>query len=136
MNQKTIVIIDDNAGCVGLISQCIETEFPSAKIKTFLNPKLALSYYSEGENVDLIISDFQMPDINGVQLMHETRRFPQYADVPYIYVTGDVAALRIMLSAFGENPSQTTILEKPLNCGRILEAVAPILLKNNHPLNG
>jgi diguanylate cyclase (GGDEF)-like protein len=38
---------------------------------------------------DLILCDIMMPDINGIDLMSETRKIPDYRDIPFIFVTGN-----------------------------------------------
>ncbi|MDW8466242.1 MAG: response regulator [Chloroherpetonaceae bacterium] len=38
-------------------------------------------------NVDLIISDLEMPRMNGFELVSEIRKMPEYQDLPIIIVT-------------------------------------------------
>ena len=39
------------------------------------------------ENVDLIITDINMPDINGLELISFVKGHPQYKDIPMIVVS-------------------------------------------------
>lgn len=41
----------------------------------------------EIEKVDLIISDFNMPKVNGMELLNEIKKSPAFSNIPVIFLT-------------------------------------------------
>ncbi len=83
-NQSTIVIVDDEEIVLTSLSSflTLETEYT---VETFESPKKALEYIKENE-INLVISDYLMPDMNGIEFLSEVRKLkPQ---VPRIILTG------------------------------------------------
>ena len=69
------------------------------------NPKTALSLFAEaienGSPFDLIVTDFKMPDLNGIELIDRLRRL--HATVPVILISGFVDALGLTERSTGAN---------------------------------
>ena len=42
----------------------------------------------ESEHFDTIISDYQMPEMNGIEFLEVVRKSGKYADIPFILFTG------------------------------------------------
>ena len=42
----------------------------------------------ESEHFDVVISDYQMPDMNGIEFLEVVRKSEKYADTPFIIFTG------------------------------------------------
>ncbi len=85
-----IVIVDD----FPLTLQFIEYHLQLAGFKnltTFENPLDVLSYMQKGNNPYLIITDFQMPYLNGVQLLNQIKN--TFGFFPSIITTADCSAL-------------------------------------------
>jgi len=83
-NQSTIVIVDDEEIVLTSLKSflTLETEY---NVETFESPKKALEYITENE-INLVISDYLMPDMNGIEFLSEVRKMkPQ---VPRIILTG------------------------------------------------
>ncbi|MGH7716090.1 MAG: response regulator, partial [Vulcanimicrobiaceae bacterium] len=58
------------------------------EIMTFSSPVEALEY-SQDHEPDLLIVDFRMPEMDGVQLIQHFRTIPNYLDIPIIMLTGE-----------------------------------------------
>ena len=69
---------------------------------------------------DLLILDFVLPDMDGLQLLDEVRRKIGAPDVPAIIVTGMVSRLEELRARAG---GSTHFLAKPVDPSRLLEVV-------------
>jgi signal transduction histidine kinase len=56
-------------------------------VKTFTCGLDALNFIRDNQNIQLILSDMNMPDINGLELIHQLKS--EIADIPIIILTGN-----------------------------------------------
>mgnify|MGYP000147267781 CR=1 FL=1 len=81
------------------------------------------------ERFDLIITDINMPDINGLELISFVRNNPEYAHIPLIVVTTERSERdREKGLALGADE----YLVKPINPEELQELVRKYLRLNNH----
>jgi len=77
------MIVDDNQDVLLLMSE-IAAQFSDAEIVCFNSPRAALAAFEAApENFELVITDFEMPGMNGVELR---RRFHAISPVVKILV--------------------------------------------------
>jgi len=75
----------------------------------------------EGQDVDLIITDWNMPEMNGGQLVIELRKHPSFKDKPILMITTrgmkeDVlTAVRIGVNGYIVKPFTPEILKKKID---------------------
>lgn len=78
----------------------------------------------QAEKMDLIISDWHMPRMNGVELLRRVRGSEETKDIPFIMMTGDASAagvqmaLRLQVNDLLLKPFSLELLEKKI--GRIM----------------
>lgn len=111
MKYKNIqaVSIDDNQQNLMLV-EAYANEIGVENVKNFLNPIEALEFLKTND-VDIVFIDYMMPELNGVELIQEYRKYNK--DVPIIMITavGDDEDLRIDALEKGA----TDFLKKPLD---------------------
>jgi DNA-binding NtrC family response regulator len=80
----TIVIVDDEDMVLTSLNSflSLETEYT---IKSFLNPKEALQFIEQND-VDLVLSDYLMPEMDGITFLGEVRKL--HPNVPRVILTG------------------------------------------------
>ena len=84
MNKGKIVVVDDEKIVTSAFSTLLKVEgFSDAHF--FNNPKEALEYLSEN-TPDLVISDFLMPEMNGLEFLAEVKKI--HPEVSRILLTG------------------------------------------------
>jgi DNA-binding NtrC family response regulator len=84
-NEKpTVVIVDDEEMVLTSLSSFLNLE-TDYDVKTFTSAKDALSYVQNG-SVDLVISDYLMPEMNGIEFLAKVRELKPH--VPRIILTG------------------------------------------------
>lgn len=86
MRKYRALIIDDMLFMRELISRSIRTAFPDIEPETAINGeeakrKIDLVAY------DIILCDWELPDIKGNELLRWLREHPIYKDVPFVMVT-------------------------------------------------
>ena len=108
---SSVVIVDDQGVNRKVLTSLAATLEPDVQVKAFGDPWQALSYIRE-HTPDLLITDYQMPTMNGAELIRRFRSVPECRDVPAVVVTAyeDVAFRATALDA-GAND----FLLSPLN---------------------
>jgi len=84
MNQKQhILIVDDCRTNLVLLKEVLSDEY---QVSNFLDPLKALESFISG-SYDLIISDFMMPEMSGIELLEKVRQANSY--VPFLIITAN-----------------------------------------------
>jgi two-component system chemotaxis response regulator CheY len=82
----SVLVVDDQQSMRG-ICRYILTQLGFTNIVEAKNGREALSKL-EKQNVDLIISDWNMEDVDGLTLLRVIRKHPRTAALPFIMATG------------------------------------------------
>ncbi len=83
INELNILVVEDNLDMRNYIAGHISKDY---NVIQATNGKEGLSKVEES-TPDLIISDLMMPEMDGVQFLHEVRNNKQTADIPFILLT-------------------------------------------------
>ena len=68
MSDYKIAIVDDDLLMTEIIREHLEMA-GFTRVKTYSEPHVLLSEMSRGEYVDIVVTDFNMPEMNGVELL-------------------------------------------------------------------
>lgn len=85
-DQIRIMVVDDMSTSRGLITQALDA-FGIRNVTTAENGLDALKSIS-ARPVHLVISDYNMPEMDGLQLLHHLRAAPKTKGVGFILITG------------------------------------------------
>lgn len=83
---QSILIVEDSATMRSLLASSLEELEVPVKIVEAESGFEALRFLPR-EDFDLIVTDINMPDINGLELVSFIRRNEKYADIPLIIVS-------------------------------------------------
>lgn len=109
---KRVLLVDDSATARMLIRRCIEIGgWADAEFIEAVNGKDALEKI-EGQEVDLLVTDLNMPEMDGAEMLREIRKIDRYKDLPCAVVTstGNEAKEQELREA-----GATAILSKPIS---------------------
>ena len=108
---SSVVIVDDQGVNRKVLTSLASTLEADVQVMAFGDPLQALSYIRE-HTPDLLITDYQMPTMNGAELIRLFRSVPDCRDVPAVVVTAyeDVAFRETALDA-----GATDFILSPLN---------------------
>jgi len=82
----SVLVVDDSPASRAVLVAALE-EFAGVAVITARGGFEALKLLPK-HRFDLIITDIQMPDINGLELINFVKKNPNYRDTPLFVVTG------------------------------------------------
>jgi CheY-like chemotaxis protein len=77
-----VLVVDDNEGDLGLLAEAVRSEAPALEILAFTSGKAALEYLRAGNQVHLILSDLNMPTMNGTEFFSHLVDDARFKSVP------------------------------------------------------
>ena len=120
MAKKRILVVDDLAIFREPIAATLEAQ--GFKIITACNGKEALqTIQTQVHPFNLLIIDFAMPEMNGLKLIDEAKKYPQAKDASVIFLT-DIADKEIVLRAY-QAGAHDYILKSDFSVASLLEKV-------------
>jgi len=118
-----ILVVDDDEGIRDNIADLLGTE--DYRVIVASNANEAMDRLA-AEDVDLLLTDFQMPGRNGVELIEAARTTKK--DLPAILMT---AYLYVYEQIDEERRKAISLLRKPFDADEVLRLVAEGVRKNN-----
>jgi two-component system chemotaxis response regulator CheY len=82
----------------------------------------------KSNNIDIIISDWTMPNVTGIELLEAVRKNPDLKDIPFIMLT--VEARKNNVQTAGVNHVSDYII-KPFSANTLLKKVADVLRRRS-----
>ena len=82
---RTIMLVDDSATILLSISSILSKA--GYAVEKAANAEEALRKFTAGTKVDLLITDLNMPGMNGIELIREVRKLPAYKFMPILFLT-------------------------------------------------
>ncbi|MBB4801208.1 signal transduction histidine kinase/FixJ family two-component response regulator [Flavobacterium nitrogenifigens] len=128
IKKQTFIVVDDDINLLNLTSGVLKQE--QHQVFSFSNPAKALETI-ENTPFDFVITDIQMPGIDGFQLLEKLRELPIYKNQPVIALTGRTD---LDLSVY-KNAGFTTVVKKPYSPKILLETIQHILDHEEIPEN-
>lgn len=80
--------------------------------------------YAQGQAVDLVLSDVNMPNMNGIELCRSLRQLPSYKFTPILMLTTESAGDKKME---GKSAGATGWIVKPFNPDQLLSTIKKVL---------
>lgn len=84
--KKNVLIIDDQSTGRTILEKVIQQISDNLEVAAFGNPNEALLWIDE-HDPDLIITDYRMPEMNGVEFIRALRLKPRCENVPVMMIT-------------------------------------------------
>ncbi|MDN0077006.1 response regulator [Crenobacter sp. SG2303] len=82
---KTIFLVDDSATILLSVSSILTKA--GYAVEKAGNAGEALQQFHKGIKTDLLITDLNMPGMNGIELIQEVRKLPSYRFMPILFLT-------------------------------------------------
>ncbi len=114
-----VLLIDDDPLQLSMMEAMLDN--PSLSVTACSHPD-ELFIHLQQQQYDVIITDIQMPAMNGIDLINKIKEFPGAEDVPVIAMTARSDMDSERLSAYGF----ATCLHKPFARNELLEVIAGV----------
>lgn len=86
LNRQTVAIVDDRATNLKILERLAKTLGEGVDVKIFDRPHKALDGFRVAPP-DLVITDFNMPELDGAEFVRRFRAIPACVDIPVIVIT-------------------------------------------------
>jgi two-component system, chemotaxis family, chemotaxis protein CheY len=116
MSKKIVVAEDFNVSRKIIVSALVKEGF---SVMEAANGAEALDLF-DGRKIDLLITDFNMPNMNGGQLIQKVRGIEGYAFLPILLLTTEVREEKIQTAIDG---GITAFIKKPFDTTDFLKVV-------------
>lgn len=86
MRKKKILVIDDKEAIGKLIALCLGSDY---EFQYFNNALAGINWLNAGNIVDLILSDYTMPELNGYDFLMMLKQNEFLKDIPVVFLSGE-----------------------------------------------
>lgn len=124
---KRVVLVDDSKTILATAEMAVEELVKGGVIefKTYLNPaELLANLQSGAENFDLLISDINMPQMNGLDLAREVKSDARFRQKPVIILTTESSA---DMKQKGKDIGVTGWMVKPFSDEKLVKSIKMVL---------
>ena len=124
---KKIILVDDSKTILATAEMALEDLVSTGIItlKTYINPaELRDALLDGSEDFDLLISDINMPQLNGLDLARELKQHAAFKTKPILILTTESSA---QMKAQGKEIGVTGWLVKPFSDEKLVKAMKMVL---------
>lgn len=121
-DQLHIMVVDDMSTSRGLITQALDS-FGIRNVATAENGKTALKALSV-KPVHLVISDYNMPEMDGLQLLHYLRATPKTKGIGFVLITGRAEQ---QIIDHGKKLGMNNYLKKPFEPAQMKDCIEQVV---------
>jgi two-component system chemotaxis response regulator CheY len=114
---KTFLIVDDSASMRQLVSFAVKDA--GYEVLTAENGKDALQKAADAE-IDMVITDLNMPEMDGITFIRELRRLPSYRFIPIVMLTTEAQEKK---KQEGRSAGASGWIVKPFSPDKLLDVV-------------
>jgi len=123
MSSPTVLIVDDHKHMLKLLRLTLDPT--GCRILTADSGEEAL-VKAAATPIDLLLIDFEMPGLTGVETARQLRESPQYANLPIVLITGRGQS---RISAEATHAGVAVVMTKPFSPMELIETVKRLLQK-------
>lgn len=128
--QMTILIVEDQPDMLESMKTMLEM-IGYNKVYGAPNGRMAWKFLSRGDkSVDLILAAYDMPDMNGMELLAEVRKNKKYRDIPFLMMTAKVDRSLVAEAAEYDVDGYLT---KPVVTSALEQKINEVIKKQHHP---
>jgi two-component system response regulator RpfG len=84
--RNTVIIVDDQSTSRAILEQVVRGIDANIDVHAFESPIEAVRW-ATGRVADLVLADYEMPEMDGIEFVRRLRLLPEYGHVPVVMVT-------------------------------------------------
>ena len=116
-DKKSILLVDDEVTVLKLLEFILKEDY---KLIIHHNGLEAISWMDDGNMPDLIISDLEMPYVNGLDFVRSLKTSGYYREIPIILLSA-AYSLEDLKTKLPYN--YDLLVQKPFNPGKLKESI-------------
>ncbi len=122
-NKPTILLVDDEQFLAKGISVIIGKKFDCNEMVIAMDGEQAWQLLQE-KDIDLVISDWNMPKKNGAELLRDMKSNPKTSGIPFLMLTGraDVDSIKL-----AQDAGVVEYIVKPFNGDELVKMIKRLL---------
>ena len=128
----TILVIDDLLDNLFVFQKLIEKNLKTHRVLMTNNPSEGLKLASHHQP-DAILLDFQMPEMNGVELCKKLKADKSLENIPVILITGNLITPKLKSEVIAAGP--LNCLVKPIEMTELISTLQSVLKRKNSKIN-
>lgn len=121
---RVIVIVDDTDSVAFSLALAFE-KIPNVKSVVMHNPMAALRLFTAPDSlISAVVTDFNLPHLNGFELIRKIRALEKYQNLPAIMITADERAISAIQS---KEQTPNAIFKKPCSMREVCRVLEELL---------
>ena len=120
---KTVLVVDDSRIMRNIVKNTFEQLKKPAYYLEAQDGKKALEILSEN-HVDLVLLDWNMPKLSGIDFLKTVRAMEKYINLPIIMVTSEASKLSVVEAV---RAGATAYITKPFSAKVFMEKLATVV---------
>lgn len=121
---KSILHIEDNELVAGVAKEMLEAQ--GWQVETCADGNAALEKISGLAEYDLLLVDYDLPGVNGLEIVRSARRLAHHSHTPIIVLSGTA------LETEAREAGADVFLRKPQDVGSLVETITRLLGEREH----
>jgi two-component system chemotaxis response regulator CheY len=119
-----VLIVDDSAAIRKILQRVLkQAEIPIQQVYEAGDGVEALAML-RSQKVGLVLSDINMPNMDGIELLTQVRAVPEWRSVPFVMVTTEGSQNRVMEAV---QLGASAYVRKPFTADQIKEKLAGLI---------
>ena len=119
---KTVLVVDDSKAILSIIRTVLDVA--GYAVLTASDGVEGLSLLKSGDHVDIIVTDLNMPNMDGIEFIWEIRKIPDYVFTPICMLTSESEQSNLIE---GESRSIDAWIKKPIQPVHVLNILSKIV---------
>ena len=119
---KTILVVDDSKAILSIIRTVLDVA--GYEVLTAADGVEGMALLNSGKQVDIIVTDLNMPNMDGIEFIWEIRKLPNHVFTPICMLTTESEQSKLIE---GESISIDAWIKKPIQPVHVLNIVSKIV---------
>lgn len=119
---KTILVVDDSKAILSIIRTVLDVA--GYEVLTAADGVEGMALLNSGKHVDIIVTDLNMPNMDGIEFIWEIRKLPNHVFTPICMLTTESEQSKLIE---GESISIDAWIKKPIQPVHVLNIVSKIV---------
>lgn len=125
MENKTVLIVDDEAAIRDMLKVALEmADFRCLEAKNAYEAQVSMTDFSP----DLVLLDWMMPEVSGIELLRRWRRHPETKNIPVVMLTAKTETENLVT---GLDAGADDYISKPFSPSELVARIKAILRRSD-----